>query len=77
MAVEKELLNEQVQIERKLFLFELRENMRGRFLRVTEDVGGHRDTIIIPAPGLRQIRDAVDRAFEADRRAGPFEPVEE
>lgn len=67
--MEKELLSEEVQIERKAFLFVLRENARGRFLRVTEDVGGRRDTIIVPASGLRQIRDALDRAIEADRRA--------
>jgi hypothetical protein len=41
-----------VQIERKTFLFTLKENSRGRFLRITEDAGGHRDSIIIPATGL-------------------------
>jgi hypothetical protein len=49
---EDTLRSEQVQIERKTFVFTLKENPRGRFLRITEDVGGRRDTIIIPAPGL-------------------------
>lgn len=69
--MDNELLSEQVQIERKLFSFDLRENPRGRFLRVTEDVGGRRDTIIIPAPGLEQVRDIIGRAIQTDKDAGP------
>ena len=51
-VVEDTLKSEKIQIERKTFVFTLKENPRGRFLRITEDVGGRRDTIIIPAPGL-------------------------
>ena len=64
--MEDELVSEQVQVERKLFTFSLKENARGRFLRITEDVGGRRDTIIIPATGLDLIRDAVERAMRAN-----------
>src|SRR5208282_2899721 len=49
---EDTLKSEKIQIERKTFVLTLKENPRGRFLRITEDVGGRRDTIIIPAPGL-------------------------
>lgn len=49
---EKTLKTEKIQIERKIFIFALKENPRGRFLRITEDVSGRRDTIIVPAPGL-------------------------
>ena len=45
-----------IQIERKTFILSLKENPRGRFLRITEDVGGRRDTIIVPAPGLDDLR---------------------
>lgn len=69
--MENELFTEQVQIERKLLTLNLRENPRGRFLRVTEDVGGRRDTIIIPATGLQQVRDIIDRAIAADKKSGP------
>lgn len=71
--MDKELLSEQVQIERKQFAFDLRENPRGRFLKVTEDVGGRRDTIIIPATGLEQVREIIDRAIKTDKDAGPYE----
>ncbi len=51
-VIEETLKTEKIQIERKSFVFALKENPRGRFLRITEDVGGRRDTIIILAPGL-------------------------
>ena len=53
---EETLKSDKVQIERKTFLFALKENPRGRFLRITEDVGGRRDTLIIPAPGLEDVK---------------------
>lgn len=71
--MDKELLSEQVQVERKLISFDLRENPRGRFLRITEDVGGRRDAIIIPATGLDSIRAILDRAIAANIAAGPAE----
>ena len=65
---EDTLRSEKIQIERKTFVFALKENPRGRFLRITEDVGGRRDTIIIPAPGLeefqRKVEDMVKLARE-------------
>ena len=53
---EETLLTDKIQIERKTFVFTLKENPRGRFLRITEDVGGRQDTIIIPAPGLEEFQ---------------------
>lgn len=57
--------SDKVQIERKLFVFTLKENPRGRFLRITEDVGSHRDSIIIPASGLAEFRKSLDGMIEA------------
>jgi hypothetical protein len=71
--MEGELHSESVQVERKRFTFSLKENLRGRFLRVTEDVGGRRDTIIIPATGLDQIHEALEHAMDANDEAGPCE----
>jgi hypothetical protein len=72
-VVEKELFTERAQVERKLLTFSLMENPRGRFLRITEDVGGRRDTIIVPAAGLEQVRDIIERAVAADRNSGPLD----
>lgn len=62
---EDTLKSEKIQIERKTFLFALKENPRGRFLRITEDVGGRRDTIIIPAPGLEEFKRIIDDMVKA------------
>jgi hypothetical protein len=57
---EDTLKSEKIQIERKTFVLTLKENLRGRFLRITEDVGGRRDTIIIPSTGLEEFKKIVD-----------------
>jgi len=57
---EDTLKSETIQIERKTFVLTLKENPRGRFLRITEDVGGRRDTIIIPSTGLEDFKKLVD-----------------
>jgi hypothetical protein len=41
-----------IQVERKTFHFALKENPRGRFLRITEEAKGKRNSIVIPATGL-------------------------
>ena len=43
----------------------MKENPRGRFLRITEDVGGRRDTIIVPAPGLEDFKKILDEMVRA------------
>ena len=57
---ERTLQSEKVQIERKTFFLDLKENDRGRFLRITEDVGGRRDRIIMPATGMEDFARALD-----------------
>jgi hypothetical protein len=70
MGVDDRLLSERVQIERKQFYFDLKENPRGRFLKITEDVGGRRDTIIVPSTGLDVFRDVLERVIDEDGRNG-------
>ncbi len=62
---EDTLKSEKIQIERKTFVLTLKENPRGRFLRITEDVAGRRDTIIIPATGLEDFKKLVDEMVKA------------
>jgi hypothetical protein len=61
---EETLKSAKIQIERKTFVLALKENSRGRFLRITEDVGGRRDTVIIPAPGLEEFRALLDEIIK-------------
>ena len=74
---EDTLKSGQVQIERKTFIFTLKENPRGRFLRITEDVGGRRDTIIIPSTGLEEFKklleDMVKTSNEIPQKSTPPE----
>jgi hypothetical protein len=70
-VVEETLKTDRIQIERKTFVFALKENPRGRFLRITEDVSGRRDTIIIPAPGLEEFKKIVDDMVKASEEAPP------
>lgn len=71
---EETLKTETIQIERKTFLFALRENPRGRFLRITEDVGGRRDAIIVPATGLADFARVIEefaQVAEGEPGEGP------
>ena len=63
---EDTLKTELIHIERKSFQLTLKENPRGRFLRITEDVGGKRDTIIIPATGLAEFKQLLDIMVRAE-----------
>ena len=77
-VAEDTLKTEKIQIERKMFVFTLKENPRGRFLRITEDVSGRRDTIIIPAPGLedfgKMIEEMARTSAEIPLKHPPVEP---
>jgi hypothetical protein len=68
---EDTLKSDQVQIERKTFVFTLKENPRGRFLRISEDAGGRRDTIIIPSTGLEEFRKLLDEMVKTSNEIPP------
>lgn len=60
------LASEKVVFERKIFFLDLKENNRGRFLKITEDVGGRRDTIMLPAGAFREFAAALDKLIEIE-----------
>jgi hypothetical protein len=68
---EDTLKSEEIQIERKVFVFTLKENPRGRFLRITEDAGGRHDTIIIPSTGLEEFRKLLDEMVKTSNEIPP------
>ena len=71
---EDTLKSGEIQIERKNFVFTLKENPRGRFLRITEDVGGRRDTIIIPSTGLEDFKRLLNEMVKASEEMPPKDP---
>jgi len=71
---EETIKTQKIQIERKVFVFALKENPRGRFLRITEDVSGRRDTIIIPAPGLEEFKKVIEEMVKVSSETPPKSP---
>jgi hypothetical protein len=72
---EETIRTERIQVERKLFVFALKDNPRGRLLRITEDVGGRRDTIIIPATGLEEFKRVLDEMVQTADETPPTTEV--
>jgi hypothetical protein len=62
------LASEKIQVDRKVFFLDLKENQRGRFLKITEDVSGRRDTIMLPASGFRDFVDALSRIVDLEEK---------
>jgi hypothetical protein len=62
-----QIASERIQIERKAFFFDFKENSRGRFLRITEDVNGRRDTVVIPASGLENFKNVIEHIVALDK----------
>jgi hypothetical protein len=64
------LASEKVVVGRKVFFLDYKENNRGRVLKITEDVNGRRDTIMIPDEALDDFADALERILNADAETG-------
>ncbi|KAJ7009383.1 hypothetical protein NC653_000147 [Populus alba x Populus x berolinensis] len=47
-----ELMCKTLQVEHKLFYFDLKENPRGRYLKISEKTSATRSTIIVPFSGI-------------------------
>ena len=57
----------ELQIELKRFQVELRENDRGKFLRITEETHGRRNTIIVPTTGVEDLTAAIGAVLSTER----------
>ncbi len=64
------LHSDKIQVERKQFFFDLKENPRGRFLRITEDVNGRRNAIVIPTVGMEDFRRIIGDMIEQNKKLG-------
>ena len=59
----------ELQVERKHFYIEFRENERGRFLRITEEAHGRRNTVIVPSTGLEEFSATLNEVLDATHAA--------
>ena len=53
------------QVERKFITVTLKENPRGRFLRITEESGSKRSTVIIPITGMDDFKRVINEMAQA------------
>ena len=74
---EDTLKSGQMQIERKTFTFLLKENPRGRFLRIIEENGRHSDSIIIPSAGLETFQKLMGEMVTASEELPPKDLVQQ
>ena len=65
------LASEKIGVDRKLFYLDLKQNSRGRYLKITEDVGGRRDTIMLPVEAFQDFFAAFVRLIEFERELEP------
>jgi len=63
--MENILNSRELQIERKHFFIEFRENERGQFLRITEEAHGRRNSVIIPSTGLEDFERLLKEVLAA------------
>ena len=62
---DKPIHTEKIIADRKIFFLDLKENDRGQFVKITEDVRGRRDTIMVPIEFLDDFIDALEDIREA------------
>ena len=58
------LASEKLATDRKIFFLDLKENDRGRYIKITEDVGGRRDTIMLPVAAAKDFHEMLGRLVE-------------
>jgi hypothetical protein len=56
--MDKLLESRDYKVENKKFFFDLKENVKGRYLRITESSGG-RSAIVVPEAGLKSFSELV------------------
>ena len=64
------LASEKLTTDRKVFFLDLKENDRGRFIKITEDVGGRRDTIMLPIAAAKDFNEMLGRLVDFETTLG-------
>ena len=48
-------------MENKTFYFDMKSNQQGRYLSISEVRGNHRNSILVPETGWKDVRDVLDQ----------------
>ncbi|XP_059281665.1 transcription factor Pur-alpha 1 [Lycium ferocissimum] len=67
-----ELVCKTLQVEHKLFYFDLKENPRGRYLKISEKTSATRSTIIVPFNGITWFLDLFNYYVDSDEQENVF-----
>ncbi|MBU1076963.1 MAG: DNA-binding protein [Spirochaetes bacterium] len=60
---EKDIYNEKLPIEQKIFFFDLKTTPQGEYLKITEKRHTMRNTIKVPANGLNNFRESLEKVI--------------
>ena len=69
------IASKEIQVERKHLVIEYRENSQGRFLRITEEAHGRRNTVIVPSPGLPEFLSSIASVLSQAGEEMPATPA--
>lgn len=61
------LASEELAADRKLFAVALSENARGRFFKISEQVGSRRNILMLPLKSAREFLEALARLAEYEK----------
>ena len=61
-----ELMSKTLQVEQKLFYFDLKENPWGQYLKISEKTSGSWSTIIVPINGVAWFLDLFNYYVDGD-----------
>jgi hypothetical protein len=59
-----EILSKKLQIENKLFYFDLKSNPAGKYLKITEKSGDRKSVVIVPISGLLGFKEIIDEILQ-------------
>jgi hypothetical protein len=62
------IATEKLQFEAKQFFIDLKENQRGRFFTITEDVRGRRNRIMLPLEAAKDFIEALTRIADFESK---------
>ncbi|MBN1899087.1 MAG: DNA-binding protein [Spirochaetes bacterium] len=61
---EKDIYNQKLPIEQKMFFFDLKSTPQGEYLKVTEKRNAMRNTIKIPVTGLSEFKEMLQKIMD-------------
>ena len=64
--MDEKLYTDTLQVERKFYFFDFKENSEGRYLKITEKKDDRRNAIIIPESGLKEFTDKIQDIIAQD-----------